>query len=69
MAQCSHCRGHVPRGTGANWTITLCANGGRKRKFRLCDPCDQAINRYMLIVMGDKDVNGKMKRYANVRGV
>jgi hypothetical protein len=63
MAACSHCGDTIPRGTGAKWDIRLCADGRRKRSFRLCDPCDTALNRHMLIVMGDKDVNGKMKRY------
>ena len=68
MPACSHCKGAIPRGMGARWTIRLCADGGRKRVFRLCNPCDIAINRQMLIVMGDKDVNGKMQSYIESRG-
>jgi len=64
MKTCSHCRSTIPRGKATSWTVALCANGGRRRRIFLCRPCDIAINRHMLIVMGDPDVNEKMERYA-----
>lgn len=60
---CSHCKAKLPHADLARWTVSLCANGGRKRVFYLCNPCDVAINRHMLIVMGDTKVNMKMARY------
>ena len=60
---CAHCKTAIKRSESAEWTLRLCANAGRKRVFRLCRMCDIAINRHMLIVMGDENVNAKMRRY------
>ena len=60
---CSHCGVKNKAKDLHRWDIALCADGRRKRVFRLCTPCDIALNRYMLRVMGDKNIAAKMAKY------
>lgn len=62
--KCSCCeRNHKPA-TLFRWDIRLCADGRRKRVFRLCHSCDVELNRHMLKVMGDKRADEKAAKYA-----
>lgn len=58
--KCSSCGA---RGRVYVWEIKLCADGRRRRVFRLCPGCDVALNAHMLSVMGDANRKEKTDRY------
>jgi hypothetical protein len=60
---CSKCKKAVAPKNMARWDIRLCADGGRKRVFRLCSACDVTLNGYMLRAMGDSRAADKISRY------
>ena len=60
---CSHCKTKRKAKELCKWDIALCADGRRKRVFRLCVACDIALNRHMLVVMGDKNAAIKIAKY------
>lgn len=58
--KCAHCG----RARAANtWTVEACADGGRKRRKWLCDPCDVRLNRLVLKFFRDPKAAEKMRRY------
>ena len=44
MTRCSHCRKRAV----VHWTLTLCADGSRKRLMHLCGDCDALLNEIVL---------------------
>jgi hypothetical protein len=58
--KCSNCGA---KGFVYVWEIKLCADGRRRRVFRLCPGCDVALNAHMLSVMGDSKRKEKIERY------
>ena len=62
MKRCGQCDAtkHLNR-----WDVRVCADGRRQRVFWLCDPCDAARNREMLVLLKDRRVEEKMARYEN----
>lgn len=62
--KCSHCAAQAKPRDMLRWELRLCADGRRKRVFKVCIPCDIALNGHMLAVMGDKDGAAKLERYA-----
>jgi hypothetical protein len=59
--KCSNCGA---KGFVYVWEIKLCADGRRRRVFRLCTGCDVALNAHMLSVMGDPRAKKKASKYA-----
>ncbi|NJC36403.1 transcriptional regulator NrdR family protein [Xanthomonas arboricola] len=58
--KCAHCG----RPGAANiWHVQACADGRRKRKKRLCDPCDARLNRLVLVFFRDPKAAEKMRKY------
>lgn len=67
MTQCRCCKSPTRRSDMARWTMHACADGGRKRTLWLCGECDAMLNRQLLILLGDPNVNAKMARYRQVK--
>jgi hypothetical protein len=61
---CAHCG--APRPT-AKWHLTACADGSRKRTYRLCDRCDVELNRRNMKFLGVPDVAAKIRKYRQLR--
>lgn len=63
MSQCACCKSPTPKAQLAKWTVRACADHGRKRVLWLCSECDAMLNRQMLILLGDRNVNKTMENY------
>jgi hypothetical protein len=63
MNLCACCKSPTPKSGLSSWTVQACADKRRKRVLWLCDACDAMLNRQVLILLGDKDVNAKMRKY------
>ncbi len=62
--KCAHC--HAPNAEH-RWSPQLCADGRRKRSKRLCDVCDEALNRLVLEFFNDPMAGEKMAGYVEGR--
>lgn len=60
MARCAHCGAQdAPN----EWTLTACADGGRRRVRMLCDPCDAELNAIALRFLRIRGADRKLARY------
>ena len=50
------------KGTQA-WTINICADGNKKREFKVCQSCDIQLNAIVLIFMGFRNWKSKIDKY------
>ncbi len=64
-ANCAHCR-TVP--ATETFTMRMCADGRRKRKVRLCPPCDALLNRTILEFVGLPGAQEKLAQYEAQHG-
>jgi hypothetical protein len=60
MKQCGQCSATKSLN---RWDLRVCADGRRHRVLWLCDACDSARNREMLVLLRDPKVDAKMARY------
>ena len=58
--KCAHC---ASSGAKFKWTLTACANSGKKKVGHLCAPCDIKLNKIAMTFLGISDVSGKIKKY------
>ncbi len=58
--KCAHCG--TPKAKWG-WTLQACADGGKKRKKKLCDECDIECNRIILEFFRYKDAAEKLAKY------
>lgn len=58
--KCAHC--HAPNADNL-WQPQLCADGRTKRNKRLCDVCDEELNRLVLEYFNDPKAGEKMAGY------
>lgn len=65
MARCAHCK--APDAPHA-WTLTACADGGRKRVRKLCTACDVELNTLALAFLRIRGAAGAIERYRKARG-
>lgn len=57
---CAHCDA---KGATNRWTLTACANGGRRRTGYLCDPCDRQANAWVLRFFRVPGAEEKLEAY------
>jgi hypothetical protein len=63
--RCAHCEA---LGAANEWTLTACADGGKRRVRVLCDPCDIKANAWALAYFRVPDAPAKLREYASTRG-
>ena len=61
MARCAHCG--AQRAT-YGWTLQACADDRRKRRARLCGPCDERLNALVLEFFNVPAAAAKLEAYA-----
>lgn len=62
--KCAHCGEGKAKHA---WTLWACADGGRKRVFRLCEKCDIELNRRVLRFFNDPAAAAKIAAYRKKR--